>query len=120
MIRRPPRSTRTDTLFPYTTLFRLVVAVIDGHLVAGDHHPVAFFQIGDALGERGKCYGVRSEIGFAVAIADHQRRAEPRADQQVGVLAEQYGERQGTAQALQRTTSDTHPSEIPYLMRISS
>src|SRR3546814_11801626 len=24
MIRRPPRSTRTDTLFPYTTLFRLV------------------------------------------------------------------------------------------------
>src|SRR3546814_8647117 len=34
MIRRPPRSTRTDTLFPYTTLFRsreglLEVAVVD-------------------------------------------------------------------------------------------
>src|SRR3546814_14577939 len=33
MIRRPPRSTRTDTLFPYTTLFRSdqdrAVAVID-------------------------------------------------------------------------------------------
>src|SRR3546814_3332938 len=28
MIRRPPRSTRTDTLFPYTTLFRSDVAVI--------------------------------------------------------------------------------------------
>src|SRR3546814_1411446 len=27
MIRRPPRSTRTDTLFPYTTLFRSVVFV---------------------------------------------------------------------------------------------
>src|SRR3546814_13950848 len=26
MIRRPPRSTRTDTLFPYTTLFRSFVA----------------------------------------------------------------------------------------------
>src|SRR3546814_13489374 len=26
MIRRPPRSTRTDTLFPYTTLFRSVRA----------------------------------------------------------------------------------------------
>src|SRR3546814_14612144 len=26
MIRRPPRSTRTDTLFPYTTLFRAVLA----------------------------------------------------------------------------------------------
>src|SRR3546814_16506218 len=34
MIRRPPRSTRTDTLFPYTTLFRsqagLIHAVLDG------------------------------------------------------------------------------------------
>src|SRR3546814_4432430 len=28
MIRRHPRSTRTDTLFPYTTLFRSVVAVV--------------------------------------------------------------------------------------------
>src|SRR3546814_20010266 len=42
MIRRPPRSTRTDTLFPYTTLFRvmnelrnrgvedIMLAVVDG------------------------------------------------------------------------------------------
>src|SRR3546814_3343332 len=29
MIRRPPRSTRTDTLFPYTTLFRSVGNVED-------------------------------------------------------------------------------------------
>src|SRR3546814_14474369 len=28
MIRRPPRSTRTDTLFPYTTLFRSVHSVL--------------------------------------------------------------------------------------------
>src|SRR3546814_19951687 len=28
MIRRPPRSTRTDTLFPYTTLFRSVDAAL--------------------------------------------------------------------------------------------
>src|SRR3546814_1692244 len=27
MIRRPPRSTRTDTLFPYTTLFRSPVGL---------------------------------------------------------------------------------------------
>src|SRR3546814_8406728 len=27
MIRRPPRSTRTDTLFPYTTLFRSILSV---------------------------------------------------------------------------------------------
>src|SRR3546814_15872646 len=29
MIRRPPRSTRTDTLFPYTTLFRSSVVAFD-------------------------------------------------------------------------------------------
>src|SRR3546814_3299405 len=29
MIRRPPRSTRTDTLFPYTTLFRSAVDRVD-------------------------------------------------------------------------------------------
>src|SRR3546814_6198750 len=30
MIRRPPRSTRTDTLFPYTTLFRSVLILFLG------------------------------------------------------------------------------------------
>src|SRR3546814_12863705 len=30
MIRRPPRSTRTDTLFPYTTLFRSSEGAADG------------------------------------------------------------------------------------------
>src|SRR3546814_16855336 len=34
MIRRPPRSTRTDTLFPYTTLFR---SVVPGELVDDAH-----------------------------------------------------------------------------------
>src|SRR3546814_5234750 len=41
MIRRPPRSTRTDTLFPYTTLFRSRTPVhADRHLpdLAGDAH----------------------------------------------------------------------------------
>src|SRR3546814_3164344 len=36
MIRRPPRSTRTDTLFPYTTLFRSPIA--DGLAAAGFYH----------------------------------------------------------------------------------
>src|SRR3546814_11983247 len=31
MIRRPPRSTRTDTLFPYTTLFRSGVVAYRSH-----------------------------------------------------------------------------------------
>src|SRR3546814_16572806 len=32
MIRRPPRSTRTDTLFPYTTLFRSPEVRAERHL----------------------------------------------------------------------------------------
>src|SRR3546814_6648419 len=40
MIRRPPRSTRTDTLFPYTTLFRSLhkrraIVVLEGWDAAG-------------------------------------------------------------------------------------
>src|SRR3546814_7825562 len=31
MIRRPPRSTRTDTLFPYTTLFRSILGKLPQH-----------------------------------------------------------------------------------------
>src|SRR3546814_6768235 len=39
MIRRPPRSTRTDTLFPYTTLFR---SLDDGRLTDGQGRTVDF------------------------------------------------------------------------------
>src|SRR3546814_13782676 len=43
MIRRPPRSTRTDTLFPYTTLFRSGELALVGEVVATvmELHPVA-------------------------------------------------------------------------------
>src|SRR3546814_10556042 len=37
MIRRPPRSTRTDTLFPYTTLFRSLRQVPFGAIVVRRH-----------------------------------------------------------------------------------
>src|SRR3546814_10828346 len=36
MIRRPPRSTRTDTLFPYTTLFRSAIGIEIDHVLAVD------------------------------------------------------------------------------------
>src|SRR3546814_2595734 len=36
MIRRPPRSTRTDTLFPYTTLFRSAGVLRIGAAIGGD------------------------------------------------------------------------------------
>src|SRR3546814_4706374 len=40
MIRRPPRSTRTDTLFPYTTLFRSLVLFETGAIILhiAEHH----------------------------------------------------------------------------------
>src|SRR3546814_3837481 len=44
MLRRPPRSTRTDTLFPYTTLFRSDQAVGDVFKIV---QPFAQIGIGD-------------------------------------------------------------------------
>src|SRR3546814_6217461 len=38
MIRRPPRSTRTDTLFPYTTLFRSEAAEFRASGITGFHN----------------------------------------------------------------------------------
>src|SRR3546814_6066699 len=52
MIRRPPRSTRTDTRFPYTTLFRSarpVDAVAGGHLFAARLQEVLVADLGHAL-----------------------------------------------------------------------
>src|SRR3546814_1610603 len=40
MIRRPPRSTRTDTLFPYTTLFRSLVPAFRAHARYVEAEPV--------------------------------------------------------------------------------
>src|SRR3546814_6008445 len=49
MTRRPPRSTRTDTLFPYTTRFRS--AGLDVRLLAGAaHHRGLVLGDDDALG----------------------------------------------------------------------
>src|SRR3546814_16455407 len=41
MIRRPPRSTRTDTLFPYTTLFRSSVCVFVENGTSPLPHPTS-------------------------------------------------------------------------------
>src|SRR3546814_5947908 len=57
MIRRPPRSTRTDTLFPYTTLFRSGDLVGQQHPVrlrdldvAGGHHQPVGLVVGQLIG----------------------------------------------------------------------
>src|SRR3546814_20752770 len=43
MIRQPPRSTRTYTLLPYTTLFR---SILDGFGTADAHHLIHTFRWG--------------------------------------------------------------------------
>src|SRR3546814_1800595 len=49
MIRRPPRSTRTDTLFPYTTLFRSVDSTGN---VADEETLIKIAPRGHHVGER--------------------------------------------------------------------
>src|SRR3546814_7503838 len=52
MIRRPPISTRTDTLFPYTTLFRsFTVARLEADIVDRDHGGLVLALAGEGLAE---------------------------------------------------------------------
>src|SRR3546814_8189224 len=52
MIRRPPRSTRTDTLFPYTTLFRSAAyqrANVDVAIILGKDQKEIFTQFSPSI-----------------------------------------------------------------------
>src|SRR3546814_4257412 len=53
MIRRPPRSTRTDTLFPYTTLFRSADTDIEveAHLDDGLAQPQVIEHFGQGIAD---------------------------------------------------------------------
>src|SRR3546814_9683577 len=100
MIRRPPRSTRTDTLFPYTTLFR------------SEHSSVEGLEIRSVLtcesrrGVCGLCYGRNLATGKRVQKGEA-----------VGVIAAQSIGEPGTQLTLRR--SEEHTSELQSLMRIS-
>src|SRR3546814_14138302 len=77
MIRRPPRSTRTDPLFPYTTLFRSVVAILERPLPPGLAAPVRCLRVGQQLEHgRGECTGIERSAQAATAAADHERSEE--------------------------------------------
>src|SRR3546814_3275768 len=54
MIRRPPRSTRTDTLFPYTTLFRFLLkrALQRMLMLALEVYHLGHLGLGDLVAER--------------------------------------------------------------------
>src|SRR3546814_19306933 len=71
MIRRPPRSTRTDTLFPYTTLFRAERRWETSNEGLGRDPPVAE---GDPRRAAGAAPG-DSAHRKAVPQADHRRPA---------------------------------------------
>src|SRR3546814_18614102 len=87
MIRRPPISTRTDTLFPYTTLFRSIeqrgLAVVTQRLaIQRKHHATGGFQhalrgCGIPLTGRAKAW---IDIGAALRNAHKlERGAQPEA-----------------------------------------
>src|SRR3546814_20565488 len=73
MIRRPPRSTRTDTLFPYTTLFRsedarhrpgaLPLALARQALAEGRDIRAFPARRGDSRRLRSGCAGTRGQAG---------------------------------------------------------
>src|SRR3546814_1414367 len=64
MIRRPPRSTRTDTLFPYTTLFRSSFPCAEAELVGILHLPAAAARRGVLIVVGGPQYRAGSHRQF--------------------------------------------------------
>src|SRR3546814_6230418 len=99
MIRRPPRSTRTDTLFPYTTLFRsgrinATQAEVDVFRAQGAHQATQHGQ----LFSRGKRTAYTADL-FGAKLLAH------------GVETLDH--------SLQGVGSEEHTSELQSLMRIS-
>src|SRR3546814_12689665 len=69
MIRRPPRSTRTDTLFPYTTLFRSDIEdAVAGAMIA------KMRNMGEACTAANRFY-VHSSVGEAFSTRLAERMA---------------------------------------------
>src|SRR3546814_1235589 len=97
MIRRPPRATRTDTLFPYTTLCRSVVT--------GRIEPAQAFALAQSS------FGDWKNSGEPVA----ETPGAPAAATPKFVLVQ----RDGSVQSAVRLRSEEHTSELQSLMRIS-
>src|SRR3546814_4001911 len=106
MVRRPPRSTRTDTLLPYTTLFRSADRRWRGALGVREARADAEAQAVRAFDNQ------RAEHAMvfapAAGVPDHARLGVV-----VGLVLEQ-----ATA-AADAVRSEEHTSELQSLMRIS-
>src|SRR3546814_13422391 len=76
MIRRPPRSTRTDTLFPYTTLFRSVEGAATGiwFAAAAQGNPPSAGARRNQRAERisARCLRLHDDCAAAGAAAQHR------------------------------------------------
>src|SRR3546814_3156493 len=116
MIRRPPRSTRTDTLFPYTTLFRS----------GGRRRPLQRLQYPRVVAQVVVDEGGDEEVGVVVAgLHAHLGRLPgllQRGDQAPG-LELLVQERIGVARVDQylrgKAADGRAPSELQSLMRMS-
>src|SRR3546814_9907759 len=97
MLRRPPRSTRTDTLFPYTTLFRSAQAAenLFEHRIDLAERPLA---------DRGD---------------DDEAQAHRLIHDQQLVVARPLGRRRQGGHVLGQARSEEHTSELQSLMRNS-
>src|SRR3546814_2619791 len=99
MTRRPPRSTRTDTLFPYTTLFRSVLAGEVALPAGAVREP--FIDVDDI-----------ADVAVAALTQDHHAN---RLYEVTGPRALTFAE--AVNEIAQR--SEEHTSELQSLMRIS-
>src|SRR3546814_9685022 len=100
MIRRPPRSTRTDTLFPYTTLFRSGFDRLDH-----DQLPQPGTDHGPAARNRG--------------ILSCQRLLDGGVDRPIHRQLSAHPAARAAPAADCRRRSEEHTSELQSLMRIS-
>src|SRR3546814_6192701 len=131
MIRRPPRSTRTDTLFPYTTLFRSTQIARRLALPAQGSVQVEPGRPGGRLADPGRLVAVEQDrlrqAARPSAVAGHRRHP---GEQHGGVQraagsrhratdAGWQGDLEGYRHQRRRLSSEEHTSELQSLMRIT-
>src|SRR3546814_6626868 len=104
MIRRPPRSTRTDTLFPYTTLFRSNLGYADCRFLA----PV---YPGDTLSAESEVIGLKENSNRKTGVVTVRSRGVNQHDEAVVEYTRWVMVKKGR--------SEEHTSELQSLMRIS-
>src|SRR3546814_4870215 len=124
MIRRPPRSTRTDTLFPYTTLVRSGGQRIDAGAIQldralGDLATLRAQQVGDRLQGGGLARTVGAQQGDDTAARDLQRNPFQHQDDVVVDHLDVVHREDGSGGGDRSPRSEEHTSELQSLMRIS-